>query len=448
MIGDRRRLAAALLLAVPALFLGAACAAPAEPPPPAAEAEAAPAPPPGSAIVVWHWWTNRQAALQEAAAAYAVQTGESVVFVVCSPDGNEYYNKVEAAVQAGTLPDVIGLAGGGERLARLIRRDAIRELTGDLAVGRRGGWAERFFDRALVEMAYREGNPWEIPAGTVWGIPLTVMDIQIVYNKDLFAAAGLDPDSPPADWEAWLEAGRKLNSIGVTPFGYGVGDLWMNEALLDVFAWACLGDSGILATYAGGVPYTDPRWVKALGLFEDLRREGFFPRGIATAPNKDAEVMFTQGEIGMAMNGSWSIDVYRGMNPAMEIGVFPIPTPPNAARAAPLRGGVGTALAVTSAARDAGAAVRFLKWLTEPAQAGRLAAATRDLSAVRGTSAALEGPLAAFQVGFDRVMPALPTEERRRVWDCLARGVQSILIGRATAVEIAAQAAAEKAAAE
>ena len=68
------------------------------------------------------------------------------------------------------------------------------------------------------------------------------------------------------------------------------------------------------------------RYIEAFRDFERLCDAGFFPLGVAVTPNKDAEVMFTQGEIAMAMNGSWAVDVYGTMNPHLEFGVFPFPS--------------------------------------------------------------------------------------------------------------------------
>ena len=45
-----------------------------------------------------------------------------------------------------------------------------------------------------------------------------------VYNKAHFETAGLDPENPPATWEAFIEACEKLKAAGITPISGGLKD--------------------------------------------------------------------------------------------------------------------------------------------------------------------------------------------------------------------------------
>src|SRR3712207_8445012 len=57
-----------------------------------------------------------------------------------------------------------------------------------------------------------------------------------VYNKQMFEKAGLDPDSPPQTWDAFLDACDKLKGAGITPITGGLkdgpwGEWWMGQGL-------------------------------------------------------------------------------------------------------------------------------------------------------------------------------------------------------------------------
>lgn len=63
-----------------------------------------------------------------------------------------------------------------------------------------------------------EGVSW---GGQAWAAPWYQVSIIMLYNKELFKSAGLDPDTPPADWDELLAACGKLKESGVIPFEIG-----------------------------------------------------------------------------------------------------------------------------------------------------------------------------------------------------------------------------------
>jgi multiple sugar transport system substrate-binding protein len=59
------------------------------------------------------------------------------------------------------------------------------------------------------------------PDGKVYGLPWTNYSMGLLYNRKLFAKAGLDPNNPPATWAAVREAAHKIAALGDGTVGYG-----------------------------------------------------------------------------------------------------------------------------------------------------------------------------------------------------------------------------------
>ena len=61
--------------------------------------------------------------------------------------------------------------------------------------------------------------------GKLYGLPYNVSQVGFMYNKDLFAKAGVD-GTKVKSWDDLLDAVKKLKTAGVTPIAVGGGDKW------------------------------------------------------------------------------------------------------------------------------------------------------------------------------------------------------------------------------
>src|SRR5690606_2186524 len=60
------------------------------------------------------------------------------------------------------------------------------------------------------EVVYREDESGRSRERHVWAIPTSTLVMGLQYRKDLFVAAGLDPERPPRTWDELLEYARRL----------------------------------------------------------------------------------------------------------------------------------------------------------------------------------------------------------------------------------------------
>ncbi|MGK0250462.1 MAG: sn-glycerol 3-phosphate transport system substrate-binding protein, partial [Oleispira sp.] len=118
--------------------------------------------------------------------------------------------------------------------------------------------------------------------GKTWGVPFQRSTIVMYYNKDMFRAAGLDPEKPPTSWEEFASMGRKLTKkdsngtvqqwgamIPSTGYPY-----WMFGALAKQ-------NSEVLMNQEGTETYFDkPGVIAALEYWQDLgNKHAIMPKG-------------------------------------------------------------------------------------------------------------------------------------------------------------------------
>ena len=68
-----------------------------------------------------------------------------------------------------------------------------------------GSTAQAFMDQFWPAL-----RPNAVEAGQVMGVPFQNSTPVLYYNVDAFKEAGLDPDKPPATWDEWVDAAKKL----------------------------------------------------------------------------------------------------------------------------------------------------------------------------------------------------------------------------------------------
>lgn len=391
----------------------------------------------GPAVVVWHWMTDRDEAFQQLAQRYAAATGQAVRFELYAPS-EVYTQKVRGAIQTNTLPDIFGVLGETRDLASFINSGYILNLT-DAMRANDGAWEQVFYPKALEMNRFVEGNAHGVAPGT-YGVPIDVTTIQLLYNKALFRKAGLDPERPPQTWAEFLAAGRKLKAAGIPVLVSGFGETWLLDSLASDYAWNVMGKDKVIQTYRGEVAYTDPGWLTVLDIFRQMRDEGLILDGAITMVNKRAEQIFANNGAAFAFNGSWSVNVYRGMNPDLEYGVL---LPPAVSDEHPMVvwGGAGSSLLVNAHSPRAPAAVQFLQWLTDAPQQQFLVQETRNLPSNRQVAEEIPPELAGFARAMDHAIHpnVLPAQEFSIVIETFDKGLQSILIGEKTPQQVASE---------
>ncbi len=388
-----------------------------------------------SSITVWHWMTDRQPAFDELARRYQDKTGIKVNFELYAPS-DAYSQKVRAAAQGANLPDIFGLLGEKKDFASFIKAGFVLDLTAYMEVNN-SQWKNKFFTKALAVNEFREGNSYGVNPG-LYGVPIDIMTIQMLYNKDLFKQMGLDPDKPPASFQELLEIGKKIKAANLQGLVSGWGETWMIDCLANNYAFNIMGQDKVLATIKGEVSYTDPDWIRVLSLFKEMQDSGVLASGLVTMVNKNAEQLFANGNAVFAFNGSWCMNVYKSMNPGLNYAAM---LPPPASDKYPMRiwGGAGSSFLVNAQSKNKEEAVKFLEWLTDNEQQAYLSEMTLNLPANRDSLNKIPGILSQFADDMEATTHpnTWGVSEFSTVIEAFDKGIQSIIIGEKTPEQVA-----------
>lgn len=164
--------------------------------------------------------------------------------------------------------------------------------------------------------------------GKVYGIPTTINFNGLVYNKKVFADAGVTevPKTP----DQFLAALQKIKDKGAAV------PLYTNYAA----GWPLTQWEADLTTVAGNVDYvnitqanTDDNFVKGSPHYElyklmyDVAQKGLIEKDPTTTDWETSKADLANGKIGTMVLGSWAIGQIQGLSKTPEdIGFMPFPT--------------------------------------------------------------------------------------------------------------------------
>ena len=192
--------------------------------------------------------------------------------------------------------------------------------------------------------------------GQQWGLPRAFSTKALYWNKDVFAQAGLDPDTPPETWDEMLAMARTITE---TTEAAGVGlaaaavDSTMHQLLNYVYS-----NGGAVIDAAGNIVFDSPQNVETLQFLADL--VPYAEPGPVGFDRARLRPLFAEGRIGMFVSGPWE----RVLLPQdVAWGVARIPHGPSGRSGSVL---ITDSLAVFRGSGVEAQALSLAKWLTSP----------------------------------------------------------------------------------
>ena len=254
------------------------------------------------------------------------------------------------AQAAGIAPDVIRMSDAD--LQNFIPRNFLLPLDNFLL---EAGMLDSLRRDSLASHVQKDGHIYALPRGS------NRYSYVLVYRKDLFSRAGLDPDKPPTTWDEFLRCAELLTDPPNGKFGFVLPTTKISMPA-GAFVELMMALNGVeviretrsdnwVADFA-----SDERAVQALEFIKELigrniEREGKMYRGIVStsAGRVDDSIMVARGEAAMIFQQMPEIySLYGRGVAARDIGVALLPLGPSGDGFVPLRTNGGWYVGINS----------------------------------------------------------------------------------------------------
>jgi multiple sugar transport system substrate-binding protein len=200
-------------------------------------------------------------------------------------------------------------------------------------------------------------------AGKHYGIPKFGSVQTFFYNKQMFAKAGLDPDSPPTNWTEMVSAAEKMTDAKAGIYGF-VNDMGDTEGAYQNFLKALLLEGGVMWDSNYTIKFNSREGVDGLTKLVDLYRvqKAADPGGLGITNSEDMNPLFANGTAAMLANWPFCYsDASKTIGPK-NIGVTVIPG--ITVRSASIDG--SEAFAINAFSNEKSAALEWLKFAASP----------------------------------------------------------------------------------
>lgn len=194
--------------------------------------------------------------------------------------------------------------------------------------------------------------------GTQWGVPVAFSTKALYWNKDLFEAAGLDPEVPPTTFEEKIAFAKQITE-NTDAAGYGVVAKTMDNTMHQFLHWV-YSNNGMIIDENDNIVMNSPEVLEALTALRDIVPYG--EEGPTAYEQNEVRAIWLDG--GVAMIEAMASAGVRADEAGMNWGVAPLPQGPSAQ-------GPGTLLITDSLVVFKGTgyedkAVEFAKFITKP----------------------------------------------------------------------------------
>ena len=386
-------------------------------------------------IAVWHGYQDTEGdAFKSLVAQYNKDHPDVKVSELYSSN-DLVLQKVLTAVRGGSAPDVAYMFGSwSPNIAQIPQVVDMKD------------------EVAKPDWKWDDFYPAERTAATVGekvvGVPALVDNLAIVYNKKLFADAGIEPPTANWTWDDFRSAAAKLTDPAKGQYGWlipadGSEDtVWHYIPML----WEAGGD--ILTPDNTHAAFNSEAGVKALTVLQQM---AVTDKSLyLDTTNENGPKLMNSGKIGMLVTGPWDLSSLTDI----QYGVQVMPTFAGSAGAHQTISGPDNWVVFNNGDKKKQAAIDFVKWLTAAEQVKTFSLATGDLPTRLsvGEDQAVLAKLnenlpgsSTFVENLSNVKMVRPqVEQYPAVSEALGQAIVSVMLGKdqpAAALNTAAQAA-------
>ena len=262
------------------------------------------------------WDVAQRKGMQDMCDAYTAQHPDVVIDVQVT-SWSEYWTKLEAAAESNTMPDIYWMHT--DQILYYADFGILADLTDLYADEDPNYYANHFSD---VSIANASGSD-----GRIYGVPKDKDNVVLVYNKEMFDAAGVAYPDDTWTWDDMMDASQKVYDA-TGKYGY----LAYNDEQLGYWNFVYQNGGYILDennVYAG---YTNPATADAIKFYVGIQQNEWCPDQTYFTETSPGTAFFS--EVGcMFLEGSWNLLAEMQNYPEMvgKWDIAPLPKCPNPA---------------------------------------------------------------------------------------------------------------------
>ncbi len=271
-------------------------------------------------LVEPHWEKSLKEAVAEFMARYP-----NIEVVLDYVSYAEKETKYMTAIEAGVGPDVMHLGPAEISFPLFASRGYFYDLT-PFIQAEGPGFLDAWYP-AVVEALSHDGK--------VYALGNNYQAMVLMWNKRLFAEAGLDPCRPPQTWDEFLDYAKKLTR---DRDGDGRIDTWGFVPIGKVDPGFQLRFTPALLSFGGTYLTPDykcaainsPEAKEAAKFFVELFTvHGVIPPGVTDVAPGKAREMFAAEKVAMLISSAWGPPIVKSIRPGEPwdqiIGLAPVP---------------------------------------------------------------------------------------------------------------------------
>ncbi|TYP73184.1 extracellular solute-binding protein [Paenibacillus methanolicus] len=261
----------------------------------------------------------------------------------------DYNTVLKSKIAAGSTPDVFQTTAGGDI-------DTFAEYSADLT---NEPLAAAMTDAVRANMTSADGK--------VLGLPVKGNLFTLIYNKKLFADAGIA--APPKTTAELEDAIAKLEAKGVTPFANAYKEWWVWKHIFQHYVDAAAQDAGqsaqdlVKAFIAGEAKFQDhPLLYNNFFSFIDTTVAHGTPKPLERDSNAQVSDFASGKAAILTGKGAWDEEAIKKITPDFELGIAGYPVSDKAEQAQIITG-ADQALRINKDSAVAKETIEFFNWL-------------------------------------------------------------------------------------
>lgn len=238
------------------------------------------------------------------------QNHDAKIELTAIPD-NQLVTKLATSVRAGDAPDLVSF--DLIYMPDFMRAGVLVDLTEQL---------EANPDYETHVDAYKDIATYE---ERIYGVGFTPDVSILVWNKDLFRKAGLDPEDPPETIYEIHEMAKQVAAIDENTYGFYFAGSCPGCNIFVTSPLMVAGGAEMLPRDGGDPALEGEAVAEVLDLYRQMWEEGLVPPSAETDTGTDFVSGFTNGNVGIAGSGGFLLSLMERQFPDIDYGVTLLP---------------------------------------------------------------------------------------------------------------------------